>query len=96
MFGKLTTGAFRVGAAKQLVLRALARVAGVPVGDIAQHLVGDWTPAPSFWEHLRGAGRGIPSARIGRIHSYWLTRWMSTSRRWGTLPNGSRMACAHS
>lgn len=40
VFGKLLTGAFRVGVARQLVYRALAEVAGLPVGDVAQRLIG--------------------------------------------------------
>ena len=54
VFGKLLTGEFRVGAARQLVYRALADVVDVPVGDIAQRLVGPWTPSRQFWSLLRG------------------------------------------
>src|SRR5205823_3664891 len=35
VYGKLITGAFRVGAARQLVYRALAEVASVPVTEVA-------------------------------------------------------------
>jgi DNA ligase-1 len=60
---KLITGEFRVGAAKQLVYRALALACGVPVTDVAQRLVGDWTPGPGFFELVRG-GTDAP----GRDH----------------------------
>ena len=54
VFVKLITGSFRVGAAKQLVLRALASVADVPVGDVAQRLIGAWPVDASFFDRLRG------------------------------------------
>jgi DNA ligase-1 len=51
---KLITGAFRVGVARQLVERALAAAFDVPIADVAQRLVGDWTPSSTFVELLRG------------------------------------------
>ncbi|MEO5701734.1 MAG: ATP-dependent DNA ligase [Casimicrobiaceae bacterium] len=54
VYGKLLTGAFRVGAGRELVHRALAIVADVPTGEVAQRLIGPWTPAPNFWAYLRG------------------------------------------
>src|SRR5437868_2535341 len=54
--GKLITGAFRVGAARQLVYRALAEAASVPATDVAQRLIGDWTPSSRFFDMLRGVG----------------------------------------
>ena len=51
---KLITGAFRVGVAKQLVERALAAAFDVAIADVAQRLVGDWTPSAAFVEMLRG------------------------------------------
>ncbi len=56
VFGKLLTGAFRVGAARALVHRALAQATGVPIADIAHRLIGTWTPAPVFFDWLRGVG----------------------------------------
>ncbi len=53
VFGKLITGAFRVGTARALVHRALAEVTGVPVADIAHRLIGDWTPSATFWDSIR-------------------------------------------
>ena len=54
---KLITGAFRVGVARQLVERALAAAFDVPIADVAQRLVGDWTPSPAFVALLRGDTR---------------------------------------
>jgi DNA ligase 1 len=54
VFTKLVTGAFRVGVARQLVLRGLAEAYEVPVADVAQRLVGDWPPTAEFREVVRG------------------------------------------
>ena len=54
VYGKLITGAFRVGAARQLVYRALAEVASVPVTEVAHRLIGEWTPSVRFFERIRG------------------------------------------
>lgn len=54
VFTKLVTGAFRVGAAKQLVYRALADAYGVAVAEVAQRLVGHWTPSPAFRDQVQG------------------------------------------
>ena len=65
VYGKLITGAFRVGAARQLVYRALAEVASVPVTEVAQRLIGEWTPSLRFFETLRGTtdDANVPSHR---------------------------------
>lgn len=55
---KLITGAFRVGVARQLVERALAAACDVGLADVAQRLVGDWTPSPEFFDVLRGTTPG--------------------------------------
>jgi DNA ligase-1 len=62
VFGKLLTGAFRVGAARQLVYRALAQVHGLPVADVAHRLIGDWTPSPAFVDWLQGGSRDEATA----------------------------------
>ena len=54
VFTKLATGAFRVGVARQLVVRGLAEAYDVPVADVAQRLVGDWPPNAHFREIVRG------------------------------------------
>ena len=51
---KLLTGAFRVGAAKQLVYRALAEATGVAVTDVAARLAGEWRPDAAFLDRIGG------------------------------------------
>jgi len=71
VFGKLLTGAFRVGAARQLVHRALAEAAGVAVADVAHRLIGEWTPSPAFLDWLRGEGVTLP-APVHRPYPFFL------------------------
>jgi len=52
VFNKLVTGGLRVGVSQGLVMRALAEVAHVPTGTIAQRLMGAWEPTPVFFERL--------------------------------------------
>lgn len=57
VFNKLVTGEFRVGAAATLVIRALARVAGVESSVMAHRVMGDWEPtAATFTRFLSGEG----------------------------------------
>jgi DNA ligase-1 len=65
VFGKLITGAFRVGTARQLVYRALAEATAIPVADITHRLIGEWTPSPEFFERLR-----VAVARAAAHHPY--------------------------
>ena len=46
VWNKLITGGFRVGVAQTLVVRALARVAGVDQAVMAHRLMGKWQPTP--------------------------------------------------
>lgn len=52
VFNKLLTGGFRVGVSQQLVVRALAEVAGLPPATIAQRLMGEWSPSPELIPRL--------------------------------------------
>ena len=63
VFGKLLTGAFRVGAARQLVHRALAEATGVPIADVAHRLIGHVVAVARV---LRLAARRGPRGRRGR------------------------------
>ena len=54
VWNKLITGAFRVGVAQQLVVRALARVTGVEEGVVAHRLAGTWEPTAQSYAQLVG------------------------------------------
>jgi DNA ligase-1 len=70
VFGKLLTGAFRVGVSRQLVHRALATVAAVPVADVAQRLTGNWRPSVDFLDTLRGSAQA--SGGVHRPYPFFL------------------------
>ncbi|HZQ60973.1 MAG TPA: ATP-dependent DNA ligase [Casimicrobiaceae bacterium] len=72
VFGKLLTGAFRVGVGRELVHRALAQLAGVAAGDVAQALAGDWRPSASFWQRVRGEEAADAQARMHRPYPFCL------------------------
>lgn len=48
VFNKMLTGALRVGVSQRLVQQALAELSGVPIARIAQRMMGEWTPSPTF------------------------------------------------
>jgi DNA ligase-1 len=50
---KLITGEFRVGAAKTLVVRALAEVASVDAAVMSHRLMGNWQPTAEFFGRLQ-------------------------------------------
>jgi DNA ligase-1 len=52
VLNKLITGAFRVGVAHLLVIRALARVSGLEPGLVTHRLMGNWEPTPEFFTAL--------------------------------------------
>jgi DNA ligase-1 len=49
---KLVTGGFRVGVSRTLVVRAMARVAGVTDAIMAHRLMGAWQPTAEFYRQL--------------------------------------------
>jgi DNA ligase-1 len=51
-WNKLITGEFRVGVSANLVIRAVAEVAGVTAAAAAHRLMGDWQPSAEFWRGL--------------------------------------------
>ena len=55
LWNKLITGNFRVGVSRQLVIRALAEVAGIDPKLMAQRLTGNWTPSASAYRALLDA-----------------------------------------
>ncbi len=52
VWNKLLTGTFRAAVPRQLVMRALAEVAGVTTDVIAHRLIGDWNPTPDHFSSL--------------------------------------------
>jgi len=52
VWNKLITGGLRLGVSRQLVIRALAELSGLPPGVIAHRLMGDWEPAAGFYCEL--------------------------------------------
>jgi DNA ligase-1 len=52
VFTKLLTGAFRVGVSDGLVVRALAKVSGLPADTIAHRLMGQWEPSATWYAQL--------------------------------------------
>jgi DNA ligase 1 len=52
VWNKLLTGAFRVGVAQTLVMRALAESAGISPAVVAHRLMGDWWPSAEFFASL--------------------------------------------
>jgi DNA ligase-1 len=52
VFNKLLTGALRVGVSQRLVQQALAEISGVDIARIAQRMLGDWPPTPTFYAAL--------------------------------------------
>jgi DNA ligase 1 len=62
VWNKLMTGSFRVGIARQLVVRALADVAGIDAKIMAERFTGAWTPsAGAYLALLDGSeARALP------------------------------------
>ncbi|MDQ1468683.1 MAG: ligase 1 [Bryobacterales bacterium] len=52
VWNKLITGEFRVGVSQSLVVRALAEVSGLSTEVISHRMMGDWIPAPTFYNQL--------------------------------------------
>ena len=62
VFNKLVTGEFRVGAARTMVTRALAELAGVDRATMAHRLSGAWSPtAETFDAIMHGADETDPA-----------------------------------
>ncbi len=70
VWNKLITGAFRVGASQQLVVRALAEASGVAEPAIAHRLMGAWEPSPDFYARLIAAD--VRDADLSRPYPFYL------------------------
>lgn len=70
VWNKLITGGFRVGVSHLLVVRALARVTGIPEGIVAHRLSGTWEPRAASWTALVSGDTG--DAEISRPYPFYL------------------------
>ena len=61
VLNRIITGEFRVGASATLVIRALARVAGVPQATMAHRVMGDWAPTSAFFSDLIAGAPSEPA-----------------------------------
>lgn len=79
LWHKLITGGFRVGVAKGLVVRALARVAGVEESVMATRLAGAWEPSgPGFQRLLSGE---LTTDAASRPYPFFLASPLENSLR---------------
>ncbi len=60
IFHKLLSGEFRVGVSRQLLVRALALVAGIEPAVMAHRLAGNWQPDATLMPRLLGAPDASP------------------------------------
>jgi DNA ligase 1 len=70
VWNKIITGEFRVGISQNLVVRALAEVAGLPTEVIAHRLMGDWVAAPAFYAQL--IAKETEDADVSRPYPFFL------------------------
>ncbi len=70
VWNKLITGAFRVGASKQLVVKALAKAAGIEESTISHRLMGDWSPTEKFFLDL--ISKDSSDTDISRPYPFYL------------------------
>ena len=52
VFNKLITGGFRIGVSQQLMVKALAKHAGVKENVVAHRLMGNWSPTQNTYHEL--------------------------------------------
>lgn len=76
VYTKLITGAFRVGVSQDLVVRALARVSGLPAAVISHRLMGRWEPTADFFQALIGPDEG--DADISKPYPFCLAHPLET------------------
>ncbi len=70
VWNKIITGEFRVGVSQNLVVRALAEFTGISAEVIAHRLMGDWQPAPSFYNQL--IAKDTDDADVSRPYPFFL------------------------
>ena len=70
VWNKIITGEFRVGVSQNLVVRALAEFTGISAEVIAHRLMGDWQPAPAFYNQL--IAKDTDDADVSRPYPFFL------------------------
>lgn len=86
VWNKLITGEFRVGAARTLVVRALANVAAVDPAVMAHRVMGKWQPTAEDFRHLLEPGVNTPS--IARPYPFFLASPLEAKLRKGESVDG--------
>ncbi len=70
VWNKLITGSFRVGVAQTLVVRALAKVAGIEPPIMAHRLAGNWQATPEDFQRLLQPGEN--EIEVARPYPFFL------------------------
>jgi DNA ligase-1 len=83
---KLATGGFRVGVSRQLVQRALAAHAGLPLACVAERMMGytdssRWPTAQAYAELIAPLGDGVPAQRGGQPYPFFLAHALTPQER---------------
>ena len=79
LYFKLLGGSFRVGVAAGLVVKALARVAGVPAAVMAHRLMGAWQPSPEGFEKLLSGNEDPRHTAPGKPYPFLLAAALEAS-----------------
>ena len=83
---KLATGGFRVGVSRQLVQRALAAHAGLPLACVAERMMGytdssRWPTAQAYAELIAPLADGVPAQRGGQPYPFFLAHALTPQER---------------
>jgi DNA ligase 1 len=70
VWNKLITGNFRIGAARTLVVRALANVAQISPAAMAHRIMGKWQPTAE--DYLRLLGPEVEAATVAKPYPFFL------------------------
>ncbi|HEV2693781.1 MAG TPA: ATP-dependent DNA ligase [Verrucomicrobiae bacterium] len=70
VWNKLITGSFRVGVAQTLVVRALAKVAGIEPAVMAHRLAGKWEPTAADFQRLMNPSEN--EVEVARPYPFYL------------------------
>jgi DNA ligase-1 len=83
---KLATGGFRVGVSRQLVQRALAAHAGLPLACVAERMMGytdssRWPTTQAYAELIAPLGDGVQAQRGGQPYPFFLAHALAPQER---------------